>query len=39
MAGAAAMAAIPALSRAWSKANLELLLGQNWLRLFKETIG
>ena len=25
--------------RGWSEQNLELLLGQNWLRLFKETIG
>jgi membrane dipeptidase len=25
--------------RGWSEGNLELLLGQNWLRLFGETIG
>ena len=25
--------------RGWSEANLERLLGQNWLRLFRETIG
>jgi len=25
--------------RGWSEGNLERLLGQNWLRLFSETIG
>jgi membrane dipeptidase len=25
--------------RGWSEGNLELLLGQNWMRLFHETIG